>query len=539
MVDQLVHRSGVIDVYIISGEASPAPTPEEIPWRPHPPWRRYIWAALLVVAATGLSRLLNLRISPTNLVMIYLLTVVVAATYLGRGPAVLASFLSVLAFDYFFVPPSFTFAVSDTEYLLTFGGLLIVGFVISQLTARVRDQAEAAERREADTSALYALSREMAVAGDLDDILKAIATQVEQTFGREVVVYLPKTEEGGSLVPHTLKNQPGPSVNELAVAVWAFQHAQPAGRGTDTLSAAEARYLPLKTARGVVGVLGVKPLDPGNQLSPELRRLLEAFANQAALAIERAQLVEQARQVQLSQTTEKLQTALLNSISHDLRTPLVTITGALSALDEECEGMDRDSRGNLLTVAREEADRLNRLVGNLLNMTRIESGALRVTFEPRDIQDLIGAALEQMKDRLLERQVSVDIPNDLPLVPMDFVLLVQVFANLLDNAIKYSEPDSTIEIAAQVSGAYVQVEVRDRGVGIPHEDLGRVFDKFYRVQRPDNVSGSGLGLAICRGIVEAHGGFIGAENRPGGGTTITVSLPIEQRGSANAGTVKR
>jgi two-component system sensor histidine kinase KdpD len=172
-------------------------------------------------------------------------------------------------------------------------------------------------------------------------------------------------------------------------------------------------------------------------------------------------------------------------------------------------------------------------------MTRIESGALRVTFEPRDIQDLIGAALEQMKDRLLERQVSVDIPNDLPLVPMDFVLLVQVFANLLDNAIKYSEPDSTIEIAAQVSGAYVQVEVRDRGVGIPHEDLGRVFDKFYRVQRPDNVSGSGLGLAICRGIVEAHGGFIGAENRPGGGTTITVSLPVEQRGSANAGKEKR
>jgi two-component system, OmpR family, sensor histidine kinase KdpD len=469
---------------------------------------------------------------------------------LGRGPAVLVSILSVLAFDFFFVPPFLTFAVSDTEYVLTFAGLLIVGIVISQLTARVRDHAEAAERREADTSSLYALSRDLAAAGGMGSILKAIVAHLGQTFGREVAIFLPDPEDPNHLKLTTHSEGFTLDVNEEAVAAWAFQHGQVAGRGTDTLTAAEARYLPLKTAQGVIGVIGIRPreLESGAlraaargtipravaqpaALSPDQRRLLDAFASQAALAIERAQLAEQARQAHISQETEKLQTALLNSISHDLRTPLVSITGALSSLREDQNALDEAARHSLLDMAGEEADRLNRLVGNLLNMTRLEAGAMRLTMDPADIQDVIGSALEQVSERLGDRTIAVNTSSDLPLVPMDFVLMVQVLVNLLDNALKYSPPDSPIEVRAQCSGAYLQVEVADRGVGIPREDLKRVFDKFYRVHRPEQIGGTGLGLSICKGIIDAHGGFIGAENRPGGGTIITVALPLEGQAS--------
>jgi two-component system sensor histidine kinase KdpD len=257
--------------------------------------------------------------------------------------------------------------------------------------------------------------------------------------------------------------------------------------------------------------------------------LLAAFANQAALAVERAQLAEQARQAHLSQETEKLQTALLNSISHDLRTPLVSITGALSSLREDQNALSDAARRSLLDMAGEEADRLNRLVGNLLNMTRLEAGAMRLTVEPADVQDVIGSALEQVNDRLGDRVMAINTSSDLPLVPMDFVLMVQVLVNLLDNALKYSPPDSSIELRAHCSGAYLLIEVADQGVGIPREDLKRIFDKFFRVHRPEQISGTGLGLSICKGIVDAHGGFIGAENRPGGGTVITVALPLEQQ----------
>jgi two-component system sensor histidine kinase KdpD len=528
VVDRLARQSGSIDVYIISGEPSPATVPEDVPWRPHHPLRRYLWGALLVVVATAISSLFHLRISPTNLVMIYLLSVIIAATYLGSGPAILVSILSVLAFDFFFVPPFLTFAVSDTEYILTFFGLLVVGIVISQLTARVREHADAAERREANTSTLYALSRDLAAADSLNEILKAIMIHVGQAFGREAMIFLPDPSREGMLEPYTNNPDLTPDENELAVAVWAFQHGQPAGRGTDTLSAAEARYLPLKTSQGVVGVLGVRPGGRGVQLLPEQRRLLEAFASQAALAIERAQLADQARQAQLLQATEKLQTALLNSISHDLRTPLVTITGALSSLEEDGVVMDEEIRRSLVVTAREEADRLNRLVGNLLNMTRLEAGVMRVVKEPVEIQDAIGAALEQVGDRLDGRSVVIDAPEDLPFVPLDFVLIVQVLVNLLDNAIKYSPPSSPIELQVSQSQDIVQVEVCDRGSGIPPEDLERVFEKFYRVHQPGNVTGTGLGLSICRGIIEAHGGHIWARNRFDGGACIRFTLPKQE-----------
>jgi two-component system sensor histidine kinase KdpD len=522
-VDQLLRQSGGIDVYVISSEPDSQPAALTSEWVPHRPLLRYLQSILLVAGTTLIGALAHQVVTaPTNLVMIYLASVVVAALYLGRGPSLLAAFLSVLAFDFFFVPPQLTFAVTDTEYLLTFLGLFTVSLVISTLAVRSREQADTAREREAQTATLYAFSSALAAAASLDEIISQIVMQLGENFSREVVVLLPEnqrlTVSGHSPDIHL-------DDSEMAVATWGYQHGEPAGRDTDTLPAAKVRYLPLKTAHGVIGVLGVMPHDSTKHLTPDQRRLMEVYASQAAVAIERAQLVEQTRQTQVLQATEKLQTALLNSISHDLRTPLVSITGALSSLQEDGV-LDEAARHSLIDTARGEAERLNRLVGNLLDMTRLEAGALRIKQELCDIQDVIGSVFERLGERVADRQVSFNSGPDLPLIPMDFVLIVQVLANLLDNALKYSPPGSPIEINATYAGAFAEIAVADRGTGIPHADLARVFDKFYRVQNPDNVGGTGLGLSICKGIVEAHGGFIVAENRAGGGTIVTIGLPL-------------
>jgi two-component system sensor histidine kinase KdpD len=524
LVDQLIHRSGDIDVYVVTSSDRPAIPPEENPLRLHSPLSRYLWSIGLVAIATGLGTLIGGRIEPTNLVMLYLLTVVIAAIYLGRGPAVLASLLGVLTFDFFFVLPYFTFAVSDTQYVITFIALFLVGMVISQLTARAREQAEAAQQREAETAELYDLSRDLAAAAELDAILQALIQHCEQTFERDVVVLLPEGDRLGSRIASSgLALSP----EEMAVADWVYRHGESAGRHTNTLPAAQLRYLPLKTAQGVVGVLGVgKPGTAEHDLTPAQRRLMEAFANQAAQAIERGKLAEEARQIKLLQAAEKLQNALLNSISHDLRTPLVSITGALTSLDEQSDSLDDENRESLILTAREEAERLNRLVGNLLSMTRIESGAIRLHCEPGDIQDVIGTALEQLGKRVATHEIKVNVPDDFPLVPLDFTLIVQVVVNLLENAVKYSPAGSTIEVSASLKDNKACLEVADRGVGIPPEDLARVFDKFYRVQRPESISGTGLGLSISKGIVEAHYGSIQARVREGGGTIIRMELPL-------------
>jgi len=537
-VDRLIRRSGPIDVYVINSGEEDAALPAKPVQRVRAPWQPYLCALALVVIASLLGHVVSDFLTPANLVMLYLLVVMIAAARWGHGPSILAAILSVAAFDFFLVPPTLTFAVQDTQYLLTFVGLLAVGLVISTLAARARDQAEAAARRETDTAALLALSRDLATAVRLTDIVQGIVTHAGETFGREVFVLLP---EDGILSPQGGGSDIAISENERAVATWAFRHGQPAGRNTDTLPAAEGRYLPLRTPRGVIGVLGIKPA-AGAALTPAQLRLMEAFAGLAALAIERAQLAKQASQAQLLQATEKLHSALLSSISHDLRTPLASITGALSSLRDDAAYLDEDARRALVDTAWGEAERLNRLVGNLLEMTRLEAGALKLNRQPSDLQEVVGAALEQVAEGLHDRPVQVDVPAALPPVPMDPALIVQVLAKLLDNALKYSESGSPLEIHASIQGAHAQIAVADRGVGIPPEDLTRVFDKFYRVQRTctttgdpgersaaswgAQASGTGLGLSIARGIVEAHGGSIWAENRPGGGTVVTLSLPL-------------
>lgn len=523
IVDQIIRYSGHIDVYIISAEAGadekkgqftlPSPLVQHR-------WKRLLQSTLLIAGVTLLGMPLRGIIEPTNLVMLYLIAVVMAAVWWGRSPAIWASILGVACFDLIFIPPYYLFAVSDAEYLLTFLAFLGTGFVTGNLASRVREQARTAQRREAQTAAQYELSRALANAAEISQIAEATVTHTEKLLVGQVALFL---HEAGGL--RLLAASPGLQIteHEQAVAAWAYERSQPAGQGTDTLTGAAGLYLPLHSAQGL-GVLGVFP--DNRLIIPEQQRLLESFANQTALALERVRFAEKARQAQLLEETEKLQTALLNSISHDLRTPLATITGALSTMREEAPLLDEPARQDLLATAAEEADRLNRLVGNLLDMTRLESGALRLSRKPGDVQDALGVALAHLQQRLRHRMVNLFIPPDLPLVPMDFVLVVQVLVNLLDNADKYSPPEKPITVRAKMFAKEVQVEVADEGPGIPEAEQVRIFDKFYRVRQPDGAGGTGLGLSISKGIVEAHGGRIWAQNRAGGGALFTFALPL-------------
>jgi two-component system sensor histidine kinase KdpD len=522
IVDQLIYASGDIDIYIINEQPDEKPAKDLEKWRPHQPFWRYYLALGLVTLATIIGKIIHSSLEPVNLVMVYLVGTVVASVFLGRGPALLTSFLGVLAFDFFLVPPFYTFAVADTQYFITFIGLLLVSIVVSSLTARLHEQAEAAIQREAHTFSLYTLGRDLTSATDLHQVADIVISHISQVFGRDAVIFLP---ENGILKIFATTPEYSPDMDDMAVATWSFEHYQPAGLGTDTLPAASLRCQPLKTARGQIGVIGIHPKEEGKILSPDQRQTFNAFANQAALAVERAILAEQAQQAELLQATEKLQTALLNSISHDLRTPLVSITGALSSLREVSLNLNQEDRNSLLETAYNEAERLNRLVGNLLNMTRLEANAIYLRLEPCDIQDAIGAALDQLEERIGKKPIVVNVPDGITLVSLDFTLFGQALLNVIDNAVKFSPNDTQIDIEVRQSNNEICIQIGDRGIGIPEEDLERVFDKFYRVSRPDSVKGTGLGLAISKGIIEIHGGRINASNRPEGGTLIKITLP--------------
>jgi len=490
---------------------------------PRQPWSDYLQSLGLVIVVSILGQSIRPFLAPANLVMLYLAAEVIAAVRFGLGPSIAAALFSVIAFNFFFIPPRFELAVEDAEYILSFIGLLVVGLVISVLTARVREEAQTARRREVQTAASYDFSRSLAAALGFDATIQIIITHVKQVFDREAIILLPGDDR---LSLHSVKPDFSLDEHERAVATWAFQHGQLAGRGTQVLPGAGMRYHPLGTANGVIGVLGIKPADRPDTLTPEQLQLLDVFVNQAAVAIERFQLAEQAHKAQLMLETEKLHAALLDSVSHDLRTPLASITGVLSSLRDDEAYLDEATRRDLVENAWEEANRMNRLVANLLDMTRLQAGAMQINRKPCDVQDLVGVALNELSDKFQNRPVAVTIPAEMPLVPLDFVLMTHVLVNLLDNAHKYSPSGTPIEANARVINGQVEIDVADRGLGIPCDDITRVFDKFYRVRRANRTSGTGLGLSICRGIVEAHGGRIWAHDRPDGGTIFTLTLPL-------------
>jgi two-component system sensor histidine kinase KdpD len=489
-------------------------------------WPGYGLAATVVVFCTASSWAMFPYFELSNIIMVYLLGVVGVSAWTGRGPSVLASVLSVLAFDFFFVPPYLSFTVLDSQYIVTFSVMLIVALVISGLTVRIRGQAASARERERRTATLYALSRELAGTRGMKELLDVAVRHLLEVFGGQIVILLPNTTGrldvcAGSVAPVEM------DPHDVAASQWAYEHRQMAGIGTDNLLSSHMLFVPLLASRGIVGVLGMR-LDEAHALeTPEQRHLLETFSNQIALAVERGLLAEEAHTAQISAQTEHLRNALLSSVSHDLRTPLASITGSASSLLESGDSLDARTRRELLQAIHEEADRLNRLVQNLLEMTRLESGAVTVRKEWHPIEELVGAALGRLGTRLGARPVLTRIPADLPLVPLDGVLIEQLLLNLIDNALKYTPEASPIEIAASVDDGGVAVEVADRGPGLAPEDQQRVFDKLYRGQA-EAGRGSGLGLAICRGIVEAHGGRIWAENRSEGGVAFRFTLPVKE-----------
>ena len=483
-------------------------------------WRAYALALAVVLICTLLASLVYPLFAPANLVMIYLLGVVIAASQYGRGPSVLASLLSVAAFDFFFVHPHLTFAVADTQYIFTFVTMLLVGLTISTLTVEIKQQAEQALERERRTASLYALSRDLANTRDPDALVGLAAQHIGGVFNSRVTIL----QTAGGLQPAAV-NAELIDTQEAAVARWVYEHQRLAGRHTDTLSTARGLYLPLTASQGVVGVLAVFPNDPRRFIPVDQLHLLETFANQTALALERTRLADDAARAQIEVEAERTRNTLLSSVSHDLRTPLAVITGATSSLLQRKEALTETDRRELAQVAFEESERLNRFVGNLLDMTRLESGAIHVTKEWQLLEEVIGAALNRIHSRTARQAIHVSIPADFPLVQFDESLIEQVLNNLLENALKYSPPNTPIDISAQAGADEITVEVADRGPGLQPGDEERIFDKFYRTQ-PSLTKGVGLGLAICRGIIQAHGGRIWAENRPGGGAVFRFTLPV-------------
>ena len=511
LLDALVAGSGNIDVLVITGDADDGAIPESV--RRPPPVAQYLWAAGVVLLATAAGLALRSFLSTTDVAMLYLLAAVVVGSRARQRPALFASVLSIALFDFCFVPPYYTFAVHDIAYVLTFAMMLIIAIIMSRLTGRIREQAEASRVREQRTASAYALSREMTAAREPPEIAAAATRHIEDAFAGHVTFILVGPD--------------GALASEDGVARWTFEHGQIAGLGTSTLPASPALYLPLQASERVFGVVRIEPRDARDVADPEQRQQLESFVRQAAVALERAALSERNQASRMEVEAERLRTSLLSSLSHDLRTPLGSIEGAASSLLDTGPELSADTRRELAETILDESRRMTRLVANLLDMIRVESGSLAVQKQWVPLEEVIGVALIRLDARLHDHPVTTSLPPDLPLVSVDDILLEQVFINLLENAAKYTPPGSAIEISATVRDGEVTVSVADRGPGIPSGDEQRIFEKFYRASQGDTVGGVGLGLTICRGIILAHGGRIWAERRAGGGAVLRFTLPAD------------
>ena len=523
LLDALVRRSGAIEVLAITGEEEADQPRAPLP-RPST-WGEYAAAAAVTLMPTAIGLLLRAaetELATIDAAMLYLLAVVVVASRYRQGPAFAASLLSIAVFDFCFVPPYYTFSVGDARYVLTFGVMLLVALVMSNLTARIRTQADSARERERRTATLYAMSRDLSSSRTREELTAATLRNLRDTFGADVALLLP--DESGRVRPA----EPSPyplDDREMGVAQWTHDQRQQAGHGTSTLPAAVALYVPLAVSDRSVGVLGIRPAERHQFRDPARRRLLEALAGQAALAFERVALAERSRRTEIEVEAERLRTALLSSLSHDMRTPLAAIEGAGTTLLQQGGPSDDATRRDLAGTIVQESQRMSRLVANLLDMIRVESGALEVQKEWQLLSDVAGVALIRMEEQLAGRPVATEFSQELPLVPVDEVLLEQVFVNLLENAAKYTPPGTPIELSAEAGSQEVIVTVADRGPGIPAGEEERVFEKFQRAGSSAG-SGVGLGLTICRGIVAAHGGRIWVERRPGGGALFRFTIPI-------------
>lgn len=526
VVDQLLSKSGDIDVCVVSGEGEAPTRVRYAGFTPVTRWSEYLKAACVV----GICGLLGwgahaLGLADSNIVMIFLAGVAFVSARWGRGPSIASALTSVLVFDFVFVPPRFTFAVSDTEYLITFAVMLGIGLVISELTTRLQAQLRASQQQERRTAELFRMTRQLSELSGSDFLARTAGRQLEEVFDGEVVLYL--REPSGSLVlrfgERTVASQQ--PINEV-VAQWVATNGKIAGVGTDTLPNATALFVPLAGSQQIVGAIGVAPKDKHRFLDPEQLRLLETCGSLIALSIERDQSVLQAHEAHLQVQAEQLRNSLLNSVSHDLRTPLATIAGTASSLLERASQNDREP---LQSIADESA-RLARLVENLLDMARLDSGSVVLNRQWHVLEEIVGVALNTIKRELKDHEVCVTIPSDFPLLNIDDFLIEQLLVNLLENASRYTPAGSQIEIRAIATLQRAEIHIADNGPGLPPGSEEKVFDKFFRGSTiaPDGRRGVGLGLAICEAIVVAHGGKITAANRPLGGAEFVVRLPCTE-----------
>lgn len=531
VVDELLERSGDIDVYVIHGheeraEKTPArgTAPARIDWLPY---AKSFAVVVLTACLAYALRSVHFADAEANTVMLFLAAVAWVAYRYGRVPSIFASILSVMAFDFFFVPPHLTFAVSDVQYLVTFTGLFAIGLVISTLTARLRAQVESTRWRERRTAALYELGKQLSSLYGRVFLLGAAGNKIADMLGGEVAIYL-REPDGKMEIAFGHETSIAKHAVSLPAAQWVSDHEQVAGSGTNTLPNAVALFVPLSGSQGTHGAIAIRAADTARLLAPEGRRVLEACANQLALALERDQLAIDAAEARIQAEAEQVRSSLLSSVSHDLKTPLAAIAGASSSLLQSAT-LDEDTRRQLLETVADEAARLNRLLENILQMSKLDAGAATPNRQWHVLEELVGSALLRTRRELAQHQVSVHLPDDLPLLFVDGLLMEQVFVNLFENAARYTPAGTVVTVRAAIDGRHLRIAVADNGPGLPAGAEERIFDKFYRASpMADAGRGSGLGLAICRAIIKAHGGSIVAANRAGGGAEFVMRLPLAQ-----------
>ncbi|MBI1174026.1 MAG: DUF4118 domain-containing protein [Sideroxydans sp.] len=543
LVDTIVRQASDIDIHVVGKEADFLSQSRTNPYfsrsrlylglaaeeqKSFFKWRAgYIWSVVAAAICTSIAWLMFENFDLANLIMVYLLGVVVVAARYGRGPSVFSSFLGVVFFDFFFVPPRFSFAVADSQYLITFAVMLLVALVISSMTVSIKHQAKIASHRERRIASLYAMSRELSVTRGEENIMRVAIKHVTDVFESQAVVLLPN-ETGRIVYPRGDGVAQSCHGSDLSVAQWVYDHGQMAGLGTDTLPGGDMVYLPLKASSGMIGVLALLPLNPARIALPEQQRLLETFVSQIALALEGVKQAVETQHAQLKIESEQLRNTLLSAISHDLRTPLAAIVGASSSLLWDNNRLDNQARLELSQSIYDEAVRMTGLANNLLDMARLEAGAVVLNRQWQPLEEVVGGALAGMSARMKNHPVTVILPRDLPLVKIDSQLIERVFVNLLENIVKYTPPGTAVEISAATDLNEMVVTVSDHGHGIPAGEEQRIFEKFHRIANEGSQGGAGLGLTICRAIVEAHDGRMWADNLPTGGAAFHFTLPLTE-----------
>lgn len=542
LVDRLIDRSGFIHVYVIQGreeeEKSPVIT-TAVPQQ-QAGWRQYVGALAAVVITTGLCYVFRGQLELVNISLLYLLPVLLTAAWWGRSTAYVTALFCVLGFDFLFLEPIFTFTIYDIRYLWSFLIFGLVAFLVGGKTESLRRELESTRRRESNVNSLYRFSSRIAAVDDAVTIMEEFVSHVGRELQRTVLILLPESKVLRLQACYAVQQEDAAAEfqlppSEYAVAAWVQEHGQAAGRSTDTLPGAENLFLPLMNGEKVIGVVGIA-IDT-RKLSPEERAVLGAWVSLLAIALVRAGLSSEAKQAAMLREADKLRTALFNSVSHELRTPLAAIMASVYTLNDKAVAYGEKQRQQLLETIADASKRMERIIGNLLDTARLESGILQLKLDWCDLEDVVSGALRRSKEHTQSYKIKVEIADDLPLIYADAALLEHVVLNLLDNAVKYSVEGSEIEIQTCLDDSEVIVMVKDRGLGVTAKDLPHLFDKFYRVRQTEKISGTGLGLAICKGIVDAHRGRIWAKQRTGGGSifafALPVTLPEEKAGEKN------